>query len=88
MQVAGDQGVDVALHLDGFAHIGADDAHQALVEGALPDQRQQRDEQALVVDLPPVRRLPEPADIDHMGGAGEQRDQPPLVEGGEVMTMS
>ena len=45
-------------------------------------QRQQRQEQPFVEDLPPVGRLAEAADVDHVRGAGEQRHQLAVVEGG------
>ena len=80
--VAADQRVDVALDLHRLAHVGADDAHHALVHHAFAHQRQQRQEQAFVEDLPAVRRLPQPADVDDVRGAGEQRHQLALVEGG------
>ncbi len=79
-QVAADQRMDVALDLDRLADVGADDAHHALVHPAFAHQRQQRQEQAFVIDLPAVGRLPQPADIDHVRGAGEQRHQLAVVE--------
>ena len=80
--VAADQGVDIAFHLDRLAYIGADDAHHAFVDPALPHERQQRQEQAFVEHLAAVGRLAEAADIDHVRGAGEERDQLAVVEGG------
>ncbi len=73
--VARRQRVDVAFDLQRLAHIGAHDAHQVFVKPPLAGQRHQRDRQALLVDLPPVRPHPEAADIDDMHGAGEQPDR-------------
>ncbi len=80
--VAGDQRVDVAHHLDRFAHIGADHRQQVLVHFAGAHQAQQRNEQAFMPDLASFRRLPDTAHVDQMGGAGEQRDDPAVHEGG------
>src|SRR3546814_7598696 len=51
------------------------------VNPALLDQRHQRDEQAFVIDLPPVRGEAYAADVDEMAGAGEQRHRLALPEG-------
>jgi len=80
--IAADQRVDVALDLHRLAHVGADDAHHALVDYALAHQRQQRQEQPFVEDLASVGRLAEPADIDHVRRAREQCHQLAVVEGG------
>ena len=80
--VAADQGMEVALDLHRFAHVGAYDAHHAFVDPAFAHQGQQRQEQALVEDLPSVWRLAEAADIDDVRRAGEQRHQLVVVEGG------
>ena len=80
--VAADQRMDVALDLHRLADVGAHDAHHAFVDLAFAHQGQQRQEQAFVEDLPAVGRLAEAADVDHVRGAGEQRHQLAVMEGG------
>ncbi len=80
--VAGDQRIDVADHLHRLAYIGADHRQQVLVHLAGAGQAHQRYEQALVVDLPAFRCLADAAHIDQVRGAGEQRDDGVVDEGG------
>ncbi len=79
--VARGERVDIALDLQGLAHIGADDAHQVFVHLPLARQRHQRDREALLEDLAAVRPHAEPADIDDMDRAGEEADRAPAQKG-------
>src|SRR5437764_1391954 len=49
--VAGRQRIDIALDLQRFADIGADDAHQVFVHPPFARQRHQGDREALLEDL-------------------------------------
>ena len=90
--VARGQRVEIALHLDGLADVGAHELEQPLVDDAGRRERHDGDEQALVIDLSAIRRHAEPADIDHVAGAGKQRDELALAMGGrhhgEVVQMA
>ncbi len=79
--VAGGQRIDVADQLIGFAHIAADDADQGFVDLAALGEFHDRDVQAFLVDACRIRAEAAPADIDDMGGAGEEADQHAVVEG-------
>ena len=89
--VAGGERVNIALDLQRLAHIGADDAHQIFVHAAFAGERHQRDGEALLEHLPPVRPHAEPADIDDMHGRGEEADRLALQEGradhGQIVQM-
>ncbi len=78
--VAGDQGVDVADDLHRFAHIRAYHRQQVFVHHPRACQAQQRNEQAFVPNLPSLRCLSDPAHVDQMRGAGEQRNDPAIHE--------
>ena len=82
------EGVEVALHLHRLAHVGADDLHQALVHDARPHQRQQRQEEPFVEDLPAVRRLPPPPMSTTWVVEENSATSRPLWKAGEVTTMS
>ena len=73
--IARSTGVDVALDLQRLAHIGAHDAQQILVHGALAGERHDRNGEPFLEHLAAVRSHAEPADIDDMDGVGEQRDR-------------
>ena len=75
--VARGERIDIALDLQGFAHIGADDAHQVFVDPPLAGQRHQGDREAFLEHLAAVRPHAEPADIDDMHRAREKPDRRP-----------
>ena len=78
--ITGGQRIDIAHHLIRFAHIGADQADQRVVQAALVDQLEGGDIKALFVNRIAIRPKAAPTDVDDMGGAGEKADQLALVK--------
>ena len=66
--------VDVALHLQRLAYIGAYQAQQVIIHAPLAGKRHDRNGQALLKDLPSVRPHPQPSYVDHMDRVSEQPD--------------
>ena len=90
--VAGGEGMEVAHHLDGLPHIRGHDVDQRPVDRSPLREAHDGDVESLLEDIPPVRCHPPSADVDDMAGAGEQRHDPAVAEGGrdegEVVQMA
>ncbi|MNI31878.1 hypothetical protein D3C73_857730 [compost metagenome] len=69
--VAGDQRIQVAFHLLGLTHVGADDGQHAGVYFVLMEEAQDGQEQAFVIDLQAVGATADAADVDHVQRRGK-----------------
>src|SRR5260370_10973 len=79
--IAGGERVDVALDLQGLAHIGAHDAEEILVHHPGARERHDRQRQPFLEDLSPVRPHAEPADTDDMDRGADQPARLPVQVG-------
>ena len=79
--VGGGERKNVADHLLGLAHVGADELEQRVIGLAAPEQVQNGDGHPLLEDLARVRPETPPADVHHVAGIGKQPHQPVAVEG-------
>ena len=80
--VAARERIGVAFRVDRQSGVAADHRHQGFVDDALIDQLQHRDVEPFHEDVGGVRSEADAADIHQMAGAGEQRDQLPVLEAG------
>ena len=78
--VAGDQRVNVAFELERLAHVPAHHLQQVLVDPALAAERHDRDVETLLEHGARIGPEAAPADVDHVGGAGEGADHPAFAE--------
>ena len=78
--VAGDQRVDVAFELERLAHVPAHHLQQVLVDATLAAERDDRDIEPFLEHRARIRPEAAPADVDHVGSAGEGADDPALPE--------
>ena len=78
--VAGGLGVEVAHHLVGQPHVGADHFQQDGVGFARVEQLHDGDPKPLLVDLPGLGGQDAAADVRGVAGVGEERHKPPGPE--------